>query len=195
MMLREQWEDNMEKKKSYNLVFIAVLILCVGVIISLLYYSSREQIVKRELNKEGYSTGKEDAFYHQIVSNNTLDDYYNDISLNKDSIFEEYYVSKESNSLIELKMTYQNQINTSLNISSKLNSNQVNYNFELSYQESSFILEGNSDTNYECNVIKEKNVSKDSIKYYCDIVMNEIQNYLQKKNELLQNETLVNNIK
>ena len=195
MMLREQWEDNMEKKKSYNLVFIAVLILCVGVIISLLYYSSREQIVKRELNKEGYSTGKEDAFYHQIVSNNTLDDYYNDISLNKDSIFEEYYVSKESNSLIELKMTYQNQINTSLNISSKLDSNQVNYNFELSYQESSFILEGNSDTNYECNVIKEKNVSKDSIKYYCDIVMNEIQNYLQKKNELLQNETLVNNIK
>ena len=195
MMLREQWEDNMEKKKSYNLVFIAVLILCVGVIISLLYYSSREQIVKRELNKEGYSTGKEDAFYHQIVSNNTLDDYYNDISLNKDSIFEEYYVSKESNSLIELKMTYQNQINTSLNISSKLDSNQVNYNFELSYQESSFILEGNSDTNYECNVIKEKNVSKDSIKYYCDIVMNEIQNYLQKKNEPLQNETLVNNIK
>ena len=195
MMLREQWEDNMEKKKSYNLVFIAVLILCVGVIISLLYYSSREQIVKRELNKEGYSTGKEDAFYHQIVSNNTLDDYYNDISLNKDSIFEEYYVSKESNSLIELKMTYQNQINTSLNISSKLDSNQVNYNFELSYQESSFILEGNSETNYECNVIKEKNVSKDSIKYYCDIVMNEIQNYLQKKNELLQNETLVNNIK
>ena len=92
-------------------------------------------------------------------------------------------------------MTYQNQINTSLNISSKLDSNQVNYNFELSYQESSFILEGNSDTNYECNVIKEKNVSKDSIKYYCDIVMNEIQNYLQKKNELLQNETLVNNIK
>jgi len=185
----------MEKKKSYNLVFIAVLILCVGVIISLLYYSSREQIVKRELNKEGYSTGKEDAFYHQIVSNNTLDDYYNDISLNKDSIFEEYYVSKESNSLIELKMTYQNQINTSLNISSKLDSNQVNYNFELSYQDSSFILEGNSETNYECNVIKEKNVSKDSIKYYCDIVMNEIQNYLQKKNELLQNETLVNNIK
>ena len=185
----------MKKKKTYNLTFIAVIVLCLGIILSLLYYSSREQIVKRELNKEGYTTSKEDAFYHQIVSNNTLDDYYNDIASNKDSLYEEFYVSKESNSLIELKMYYQNQINTTLNILSKLNSDYVNFNFELSYQDSSFILEGNSSNNYECDVIEEKNVSKDSINYYCDYIKDEIENYLQKKYKLLQNETLVNNIK
>jgi hypothetical protein len=194
-MLREQWEVNMKKKKSYNLTFIAVIVLCLGIILSLLYYSSREQIVKRELNKEGYTSSKEDAFYHQIISNNTLDDYYNDIASNKDSLYEEFYVSKESNSLIELKMYYQNQINTTLNILSKLNSDYVNFNFELSYQDSSFILEGNSSNNYECDVIEEKNVSKDSINYYCDYIKDEIENYLQKKYKLLQNETLVNNIK
>ena len=186
----------MKKKKNKNTIFIITgIILIIVMAIGLLYFTSREQQIKRELLKQGYSTEKEEAFYNKVVTNNTLEEYYNDVSSHKDSNYEEYYVSKESNSFIELKLSYQNKINTTLNISTELKTNKTNYHYEVSYQNSYLLLEGNSDTNYNCDVVDKKNINQKTVDYYCELVIVELNNFLQKKNELLQNNKVYKNLK
>ena len=81
----------MKKKKNKDstiylkIVFIVIGILAV-VIVALLINkntTSKDEVGAR-LEDYGYTIGeKDEAFYNKITTNNTLDDYYNDMSNNK----------------------------------------------------------------------------------------------------------------
>ena len=189
----------MKKKKgnnkSFSWIIIPTILIIIGMTIFILVYSTRENKLKRGLQNEGYTTTQEEAFYNKIVTNNTLDDYYNDIGQGKDTSFEQYYVSKESNNFIELKIYYKNKINTTLNITSELTTNKTNYNFELEYQDSHIIIDGNSDQNYKCNIVLKEKANDNTINYYFNLIKEEINSFLQKKEELLQKEAIKNNLK
>lgn len=182
------------KKKNNNLLFLTGFIVII-ILIVLLVMIKKDNSLESELKKEGYSTeNKDDAFYKKITTGNTLEEYYNDISNEKDSEYEEYYLSKESNDFIELKMSYKNKVNTTLNITMDLKTEKINFNYELTYENAHIILEGNSDENYDCKVIVSQNTKEDSLRNQCDNIMNEINMFIQRKNEFLT-KNINNNIK
>lgn len=182
----------MKKKNKLNSnVLLVITIIIVVVTLSLYFFSKRDPKIDNEFQKEGYETEEEeDPFYKRIVTNNTLDDYYNDISQGKDSSYEEYYFSKESNDFIELKLDTRSNVNTTLNISSDLRTKEVNYNYELTYNKSYLIIEGNSNDNYDCNIIKNKNVNEETLNTICNNIMSEISIFLERRKTILSNKKI-----
>ena len=179
------------KKEEGKELWIGIIALMVVVVISLLVYiTTKPSEVEKELSKEGYTTTNEDAFYKKIVTNNTLTDFYNDMKNEKNSAYEEYYFAKESLNFIELKMLYQDGTNSTLNITSDLRTNLIEFNYELSNKKAHLILEGNSNENYDCKIIVKNNVNDAIANDSCNLIMQEINTFLERRSELLQNEKI-----
>ena len=178
-------------KSNNNLTIIFLIIIVIILIIFGIYLSNNGNELNKTMKHEGFTTKNEDdAFYNKIVTNNTLDDYYNDMKNQKNSEYEQYYFTKESYDFIEVKLSYNNQVSTSLNITSDLKTLYTNYNYELSYKDVHLIIEGNSAEEYACRKIIQENIEKDQIDLYCDKVHSEIQTFLKRREELLQNENI-----
>ena len=168
------------------------IILC---LIGYVLYLTGEGPLEQELIQNGYETDADNAFYNKVETANTLDDFYKDMKEEKDTSYVEYYVSKESNDFIELKMVYQDKINITVNVISDLSTTRINYNLELTYQDSHIMLDGNSDDDYSCNIIKQEHANQDTVNYYCNYLREEVTNFISKRNELLQNENISKRIK
>lgn len=182
----------MKKKKKDNklLFYIGIGTLIIIIIFSI--YASRDYgELKESLEKDGYETiDNNDAFYKKVVSKKNLEQYYEDMSNGVDSEYEEYTISKESYDFVELKMKYENSVNTVLSINSNLKGTKVQYNFELSYGSSHILMEGGSENKYACDVIDQQNASDDTIQYYCNQISDEVKAYLNKRTAVLNNPKL-----
>ena len=183
MKNRNKKQDNQK-----NLWIIGIVVLTVFIIISLIFSAFSKSEIDRELKKEGYTTTREDPFYKKITTNNTLDDYYNDISNHTDSSYEEYYLQKESLNFIELKMNYQNSQTTTLNITSALKKEEIEFTYELSSSNTYLLLEGNSSNQYDCEIINKQNINNNTVQDICDSIIDDITIFIERKNELLSNQ-------
>ena len=179
-----------DKNKLYGIIAIIVIVIVLIPIFVYISINSSNKEIEDEFDKEGYQTSKEDAFYRKVTTNNTLDDYYNDIASGTSSEYQEYYYSKQSNDFIELKMVYKNKVNTSLSITTNLETDELLYNYELTYKTAHLILEGTSKDNYNCNVIVNNQVQEDTVKKYCDLIIDEINEYNVVKEDLLKNQKI-----
>ena len=183
-----------KKQESNTIMIILISSFVFLVVVVLIAAIVKKDEVYKELQDEGYYTETEDAFYKKILTNNTLNEFYNDMNSGRNSAYKEIYVSKNSYDYIELKMIYNEGMTTTLTISSNLKSDEVNYNYEMSYNNAYLLIEGTEKNNYACNVNVNKNVKKDTENKYCSLIKNEIQEYLNSKVELLNNQNLIDKI-
>lgn len=181
--------DNSILKKV--IIGIIILIILIPIIVYITIKGTNKGIEK-EFNKEGYTTSKEDAFYRKITTNNTLDDFYNAMASKNDSEYQEFYYAKQSNDFIELKMIYKNNVSTSLNIITNLETNELTYSYELAYKTAHLLLEGTSKEDYSCKVIDNNRVQEDIVQKYCDLIIDEINEYNEVKDNLLKNNKIGN---
>ena len=180
-----------KKKKDNKLLFYIGIVTLIIIIIFSIYASRDYGELKESLEKDGYETiDNNDAFYKKVVSKKNLEQYYEDMSNGVDSEYEEYTISKESYDFVELKMKYENSVNTVLSINSNLKGTKVQYNFELSYGSSHILMEGGSENKYACDVIDQQNASDDTIQYYCNQITDEVKAYLNKRTAVLNNPKL-----
>lgn len=179
-----------KKKLPLKILILTLLIVVFIIFIAYVLYSSSKNEILGEFNKEGYDSTNKDLFYKKITTDNTLEDFYNDMSNNTDTAYQEFYFSKDSTEFIELKMLYKSGVSTSLNITSDLKNNDTKFNYELSYKEMYLILEGNDKNDYDCNIVKNNNISQEIVKKYCDMIIDEIDNFETEKAELLKNEKI-----
>ena len=165
-------------------VIVAIFLISAVIYISI---NGTNKKIDEEFEKEGYKTSSKDAFYRKVTTNNTLDEYYRDMTSGTDSEYQEFYYSKQSNEFIELRMVYKNRVSTSLNISTNLETDELTYNYELAYKEAHLLLEGSSKGNYTCNVIDNNKVQEETVQNYCDLIIDEINDYNVVKEDLLKN--------
>ena len=183
-----------KKQENNTIMTILISIFVFLVVVVLVAAVTKKDEVYQELEDEGYYTETEDAFYKKILTNNTLNEFYNDMNSGRNAVYQEVYVSKTSYDYIELKMEYKDGMTTTLTISSNLKSNEVNYNYEMSYEKAYLLIDGTEKNNYECNVNVNKNVKKETEKKYCSLIKREIKEYLNSKVELLNNQNLIDKI-
>ena len=118
-----------------------------------------------------------------------------DVKQEKNSEYEEYNYTKNSSSLIAVKMTYQSGENKSFNISSDLKNGSISFSVEYVHGKERFFLEGNSKDNYNCHIIYQENTTKDKKEQLCREVHNEINIFYNRQNELLESKVIQENIK
>lgn len=185
-----------KNKKQENNIMLTILvsIFIILLLLILIVAVSTKDEVYNELENEGYYTETDDAFYKKVLTNNTLNEFYNDMNSGRNAKYQEVYVSKDSYEYIELLMIYNDGVTTTLTISSSLKSNELNYNFELSYNKQYLILEGTEENNYACNVAVNRNIKKDTETKYCNIIKNQINDFLASKVQLQNNQNLMSKI-
>lgn len=188
-MKQKKKQDN---KLLYKIIIGTVIIMILIPIIVYISIKGTNKEIEEEFNKEGYTTSKEDAFYRKITTNNTLDDFYSSMASKNDAEYQEFYYAKQSNDFIELKMIYKNNVSTSLNIITNLETNELTYSYELAYKTAHLLLEGTSKEDYSCKIIDNNRVQEDVVKKYCDLVIEEINEYNEVKNDLLKNNKIGN---
>ena len=179
------------KKKKNNLlrnIIITCIIIIIIIIVFFYYLETGKTEEEKVLSEEGYTTTIDDAFFKKIVTNNTLDDFYKDISNNKDSQYEEYYFAKDSYNYIELKMEYKDGATKTINIQSDLRKLTIDYNYEITKNKIHLLIEGNSSKNNKCNYIIKKGVDDNTASRACNEVQEEINSFIEKRTELLNNE-------
>ena len=176
------------KKNNYIIyIAIAIIIFLILIIFGITSNSDKSELQK-ELKDAGYVTeNQDDAFYKNITTNNTITEYYDDIMNKKDSKYEEFSLSKESYDYIMLKMEYENDIITVLNVSSNIKEDYIQFSFELTYNDSHILFDGDNSNHYRCNIIAQKEASDSTVETYCDMVREEVKNYETKKAALLKN--------
>ena len=183
-----------KKQENNTLLIVLVSIFAVMLLLLLVVATTTKDEVYNELENEGYYTETDDAFYKKILTNNTLDEFYNDMNSGRNTKYQEVYVSKTSYDYIELLMIYNDGVTTTLTISSSLKSNELNYNFELSYNKQYLLLEGNEENNYDCEVTVNRNVKKETEKKYCNLIKEQINDFLSSKTQLLNYPNLMSKI-
>ena len=174
-------------KNKYVIILLLVLILCMVAY----YFLFLTDELGRNLRFKGFKTESvSDNFYKKIVTNNTLDDFYNDVAEKKDSTYIEYNFTKSSYDFIELKMNYSDNSLSTLNISSDIRNNTIDFNYEISNDSSRLMLDGNMNETFQCNVIMQENVSNSTKNSHCEYIEKEIENFITEKNIYLQDKTI-----
>lgn len=184
---------NKKQEKNIMLTILVSIFIILLLLILIVAVSTKDEVYN-ELENEGYYTETDDAFYKKVLTNNTLNEFYNDMNSGRNAKYQEVYVSKDSYEYIELLMIYNDGVTTTLTISSSLKSNELNYNFELSYNKQYLILEGTEENNYACNVAVNRNIKKDTETKYCNIIKNQINDFLASKVQLQNNQNLMSKI-
>lgn len=178
----------MKKVLIITAVSLIVFVLVV-VLLNSMSGESNAKKIKDYVKEQGYSDSNDSLFYQKIVSNNTLDDYYKDVDNHTDSVYQEYYFSKDSYSFIELKMVFKNEVNQVFNVTSDFTNNKISYNFEISRDNASIILDGDYVAgNVSCNINSVKNLSTNKVNDYCTIAKNYMNEFIDEQNNLLSND-------
>ena len=181
-------------------IIIAVLIVVFIVIISAVVISNNDNNNQKYLvnyiNDLGYKFDEDGSIYKRIVSNNSLDEYYRDIKSNKDSHYLEYYFSMDSYMFIQLYMAHSNGVNNVFNAMSDLNSNEITFTYEITKKDASLILEGtysiDNSIPYSCDAVSLKKASNDAVAGYCDNALLLVQEFVNEKKNLLNDEEFRN---
>ena len=67
------------------------------------------------------------VYYEVIATNNSLDSYNEDVKNNINSQYTKYYITKDLDKFVEVKMIYEDGVTTSLNISANTSDDNTEY--------------------------------------------------------------------
>ena len=101
-----------------------------------------------------------------------------------------------NNSFIELNMAYKNGITEVFNINSDLIKQEITFNYEITKDDSSAILEGTYNNNtFICNIVTLKKLNESNKNIYCETAKKQTNIFIKEANLLLNNEEFTKIIK
>ena len=180
--------------KKKILIIIGILIIIVIIGIAMYYITDQNQeenniYINNYLSNLGYKYNEKDNIYQKITTNNTLDEFYNTVKNKQKTNYNEYYYSISNNNFIELNMAYNNGITEVINITSDLTKQELTFNYELSKDDSSALLEGSYNNNkYICKIVSLKKLKDESKDKYCNTIKNHLNIFIEEENKLITNE-------
>lgn len=180
-------------KKRLIVVGVFVIIFTVVTLIFIISYGvSDDYSIDEYLTSNGYKLVDEDTSQY-IKETDSIDNFYHYQENNQDSKYLAYYFSIPLKTFKEYKMNYTSETDTTLiyTLTNKLNTNIIDFNYEISNSDEVYTLKGTYDIDtkiLDCNMINNDLINKDT---YCNNVQNKINNFIPKRNKLLENEHIV----
>ena len=183
-------------KKRNNSFYLYLIIGFISIflffIVLEIFYHDDPKTIDQAMESLGYQlTDGEDAFYKKNVTNNTLEQFYDDVSKKKNVEFVEFSVTKDSFDFIEQKLQYYNGSTANFNFSSNLTSEKVIFLYEYDGNGQYLMLEGNSENNYQCGVISQTKMTKNDLIHHCDVIQTELNTYFQYRSEVLNQSAIL----
>lgn len=170
--------------KKLLITVLIIIILFVG--FTLFFGKSDSATIEDVLKEENYILDGD--IYRKKVTNNTQDDFYNDIKNNKYSEYIEYQYISNTNILkcINLKL---DSLYYLCDITEDFSNNKLSYSCNSSYNNLQLNIFGDFD--YSSSLLncynRNDEIDEDVTSDYCDKVYDQIQTFIEERNKLLSN--------
>lgn len=183
-------------KKNIMIIIISItVILLIGVI---MYYTTDETQEEREiyinnyLKDIGYTYNEETRMFEKTPTNNTLDDFYKAQENNQSTTYQNYYFTLDSYNFIELNMKYTKEVTETFTITSDLKNDTITYNYEITKNNATAILEGEyddkKDNPFTCKVVTLKKLNESHMDQFCKNAKENTISFINEENKVLNNQ-------
>ena len=168
-----------------KLIIIFLLIIISFFLMAILFGKSNSSIISDTLKKNNYLLDHDN--YRKIVTNNTQEEFYNNIKNNMNSEYIEYQYSINNNELQSTNLRYNNNYYYLCDITENFTKNEFRYSCESIYKNNQLYIKGNYDNNMLSCYNRNDNIDKEIIDKYCIIIKKQIKGFIIERNKLLSN--------
>ena len=170
--------------KKLLIAVLIIIILFVG--FTLFFGKSDSATIEDVLKEENYILDGD--IYRKKVTNNTQDDFYNDIKNNKYSEYIEYQYISNTNILKCINLKF-DSLYYLCDITEDFSNNKLSYSCNSSYNNLQLNIFGDFD--YSSSLLncynRNDEIDEDITSDYCDKVYDQIQTFIEERNKLLSN--------
>ena len=170
--------------KKLLITVLIIIILFVG--FTLFFGKSDSAIIEDVLKEENYILDGD--IYRKKVTNNTQDDFHNDITNNTYSEYIEYQYISNTNILKCINLKF-DSLYYLCDITEDFSNNKLSYSCNSTYNDLQLNIYGDFD--YSSSELscydRNEEISDDVTSEYCDKIYNQIQDFVSERNRLLSN--------
>lgn len=179
-----------------SLIIIGVLVVVTGALFLLIKVTEKndEDYIDSYLSDDGFKFDEDGNFYKKVISDITMDEYFDNVANDKASEYEELYFYSGSYKLTKLKMKYSDEVSNVYTVDYNLINNTIAYKYEISIYSSSIILEGyytfgedENEDKFTCEVIDTRSMDDDGQDAYCSRAKYETLLFIEESNDILSN--------
>lgn len=180
------------KKRLIIIGISAVVFTLITIVFIISSGISDDYNIDEYLTQNGYKLIDKDTAQY-IKETDSIDNFYYYQEKGVDANYLAYYFSIQLKTFKEYKMKYNSDDESTMvyTLSTKLDTNIIDFNYEISNDIVSYSLTGNyniDDSSFKCDMVNNELVEKDT---YCKSVLNKIKDFIPKRENLLKNEYIV----
>ena len=169
-----------------KLIIIVIIIFALFILFTLLFGKSNVAIVSDTLIDNNYVLDGD--IYRKKVTNNTQEDFYNNMKNNVKEEYVEYQYIINTNMLKSINLKF-DSLYYLCDITEELSSNKLKYSCNSTYNDLQLNIYGDFD--YSSSELscynRNEEISDDVTSEYCDNVYNQIKDFVSERNRLLSN--------
>ena len=169
-----------------KIVISVLIIIILFIVFTLLFGKSNSATINDILIDNNYVLDGD--IYRKKVTNNTQNDFYDDIKNNKNSEYIEYQYISNTNILKSINLKF-DSLYYLCDITEEFSNNEIKYSCNSMYND--FQLNIYGDFNLKKNSLdcyfKNDNITDEISSEYCDKIYNQIQDFVSERNRLLSN--------
>ena len=144
-----------ELLNSHKKAIIIIGIIIIIILILNIYLNSDKVVssnLKNYIINKDFKLDKDGILYEKILSDNTYEEYQNDINNNKESSYQVLLFDIYNYQLTENLYNYTNGINSFLSATYDYTNEKLTYNYRTTYKTSNIIFSGSyDDDDFTCN--------------------------------------------
>lgn len=169
-----------------KLIIIVIIIFALFILFTLLFGKSNVAIVSDTLIDNNYVLDGD--VYRKKVTNNTQEDFYNNMKNNVNEEYVEYQYIINTNTLKSINLKF-DSLYYLCDITEDFSTNKLNYSCNSTYNDLQLNIYGDFD--YSSSELscynRNEEISDDVTSEYCDKIYNQIQDFVSERNRLLSN--------
>ena len=171
-----------------KLIIIVIILFALFILFTLLFGKSNVAIVSDTLIDNNYVLDGD--VYRKIVTNNTQEDFYDNMKNNTVDRYIEYQYIINTNILKSISLKY-DSLYYLCDITEDFSTNKLNYSCNSTYNDLQLNIYGDFD--YSSSELscynRNEEISDDVTSEYCDNVYNQIKDFILERNKLLVNKS------
>lgn len=183
-------------KKRLIILGVMIGIFIIIIVSSFIYLSFGDRYLISVMNKNNYIQDDiEDTVYTKTTNGKSIDDYYDNLDNLIETEYRSFSFFLDSQDFRDFYMYNVNDVNNIIQIIYSFKNDTTTFEYEILNDDSKDIMITGtlSDNQLSCN--SDNNISEDYLNGYCDIVKDEMVNFMKEKNKFVSNGKFVKNMK
>ena len=189
-----------KKKIKIIIILIIIIIIMLLIIPKITNKKDSKNVVKNYIEKKGFSQVEKSNIYSKIISNTTLDEYFENTENNIATEYQVLYFNLSNYKLSKTYMEYKDNVYRYYTPTYDYKTNTIEYEYEISIEDGYINLTGSYNVKSKkitCNIGNSKNINTNSENLketICNKILYNTKDFGIEALELMSNSTVINKL-